>query len=128
MADVKACFCFLRIHPDLTGAFGFMAGGYYNIATAMVFGSTTSASSWEPFRRAIEALSMAYAEQPDLVIKHKQYLDMISWAKYDPKAKITPAVPCFMNKGTLDNKGNREKLPARMYINNALMLALLKLG
>jgi len=49
MADIKACFCFLRIHPDLTGAFGFMAGGFYNLATAMVFGSTTSASSWEPF-------------------------------------------------------------------------------
>jgi hypothetical protein len=49
MADIKACFCFPKIHPDLTGAFGFMAGGYYNLATAMVFGSTTSASSWEPF-------------------------------------------------------------------------------
>jgi hypothetical protein len=48
MADIKACFCFPRIHPNLTGAFG-MAGGYYNLATAMVFGSTTSASSWEPF-------------------------------------------------------------------------------
>ncbi len=49
MADIKACFCFPRIHPDLTGAFGFMAGGYYNLATAMVFGSTTSAAIWEPF-------------------------------------------------------------------------------
>jgi hypothetical protein len=49
MADIRACFCFPRIHPNLTGAFGFMAGGYYNLATAMVFGSTTSASSWEPF-------------------------------------------------------------------------------
>ena len=49
MADIKACFCFPRIHPNLTGAFGFMAGGYYNSATAMIFGSTTSASSWEPF-------------------------------------------------------------------------------
>ena len=49
MADVKACFRFPRIHPNLTGTFGFMAGGYYNLATAMVFGSTTSASSWEPF-------------------------------------------------------------------------------
>ena len=46
MADIKACFWFPRIHPELTGAFGFMAGGYYNLATAMVFGSTTSASSW----------------------------------------------------------------------------------
>ncbi len=50
MADITACFCFPGIHPDLTGAFGFMAGGYYNLATAMVFGSTTSASSWEPFQ------------------------------------------------------------------------------
>ena len=49
MADIKACFCFPRIHLDLTGTFGFMTGGYYNLATAMVFGSTTSASSWEPF-------------------------------------------------------------------------------
>ncbi len=49
IADIKACFHFPRIHPDLTGAFGFMAGGYYNLATVMVFVSTTSASSWELF-------------------------------------------------------------------------------
>jgi len=36
MADIKVCFRFPRIHPDLTGAFGFMAGGFYNLATAMV--------------------------------------------------------------------------------------------
>jgi hypothetical protein len=56
MADVKACFCFPCIHADLTGTFGFLAGGYFNLATAMVFGSTTSASSREPFRQAIQAL------------------------------------------------------------------------
>jgi hypothetical protein len=49
MADVKACFCFPRTHADLTGAFGFLAGGYFNLATAKVFGPTASASSWEPF-------------------------------------------------------------------------------
>ncbi len=27
MVDVMACFCFPRIHADLTGAFGFLAGG-----------------------------------------------------------------------------------------------------
>ncbi len=50
MADIKACLCFPRIHPNLTGAFRFMADGYYNLATAMVFGSTMSAPCWEPFR------------------------------------------------------------------------------
>jgi hypothetical protein len=42
MADVKACFCFPRIHTNLTGTFGFLAGGYFNLATAVVFGSTAS--------------------------------------------------------------------------------------
>jgi hypothetical protein len=124
MADIKACFCFPRIHPNLTGAFGFMAGVYYNLATAMVFCSITSASSCESFRRAIEALSMAYANRPDLVIMHKYYLDMISWAEHDPTVKITPAFPCLMNKGTLEAHGNRAKRPARIYIHDALMLAL----
>ncbi len=81
MADIKACFCFPRIHPNLTGAFGFVADGYYNLATAMAFGSTTSAPCWEPFRRAIEALSVVYADCPNLVIKHAYNLDMIKWEK-----------------------------------------------
>jgi hypothetical protein len=119
MADIKACFRFPRIHPDLTGAFGLMAGGFYNLATAMVFGSTTSASSWEPFRRGIEALSVAYADRPDLVIKHKFYLDMISWAKEDPTTEITPAFPCLINTGILD-----AHLPARIYVDDTLLLGL----
>jgi len=105
--------------PDLTGTFGFMAGGFYNLATAMVFGSTTSASSWEPFRRGIEALSVAYADCPDLVIKHKYYLDMISWAEEDPTAKITQAFPCLINTGILD-----AHLPVRIYVNDSLLFGL----
>jgi hypothetical protein len=125
-ADIKACFRFPRIHPNLTGVFGFMAAGYNNLATAMVFSSTTSASSWEPFRWAIEALSLVYAYCPDLVIKHKYYLDMISWEETDPTALITQAVPCSMNKGTIDAQGNRAKLPARINIDDTLVLALSK--
>ncbi len=51
LADVKACFRYPSIHADLTGAFGFIADELYNLATAMVFGSTASASSWEAFRQ-----------------------------------------------------------------------------
>ena len=32
LADVKACFRFPRIHPDLTGAFGFLISTYYCLA------------------------------------------------------------------------------------------------
>ena len=53
MADIKACFCHPRLHPDLTGAFGFNTEHLYSLATAMVFGSIASASSWEAFLQAI---------------------------------------------------------------------------
>ena len=62
---------------------------------------------------------MAYADCPDLVIKHKYSLDMISWAEEDPTTKITPAFPCVINKGTLD-----ARLPARIYVNDALLVGL----
>ena len=70
----------------------------------MVFGSIASAFSWEPFCRAIKAMSVVYANRPDLVLKHQKYLDMIQWATIDPSAKLTKAIPCSINKGGLDKK------------------------
>jgi hypothetical protein len=67
---------------------------------------------------------VVYADHSDLVITHKHYLDMISWAKHDPTAMTIPAVLCSMNKGTLEAHGDRAKLPARIYVDDALMLAL----
>jgi hypothetical protein len=57
MADIKACFHFARMHADSTRAFDFIADNLYNLATAMVFGSSISASSWEAFHQAIKALT-----------------------------------------------------------------------
>ena len=89
-ADIKACFRFPRIHANLTDAFGFIAGGYFILSIAMVFGSTASASSWEPFCRAIEAMSVVYANRPDLVLKHQKYLDMIQ-----PKQLPAPSTQVY---------------------------------
>ncbi len=124
MADVKACFHFPCIHADLTGAFGFLAGGYFNLATVMVFGSTASASSWEPFRCAIQALSVVYAHCRDLIKKHKKFLDMISWAPLDLAPDLARAIPCLINTGVLENQGNRVPLPARIFVDDALTLAI----
>ena len=56
--DIKACFRWLRMFPDFAADFGFIiAGLYYFILTAMVFGARVSASSWEPFRQTIETMS-----------------------------------------------------------------------
>jgi hypothetical protein len=122
MANVKACFRFPRIHANLTGAFGFLAGGYYNLATAMVFRSTASASSWEPFLRAIQALTVVYAHRCNLIKKHKKIIDMISWAPLDPAPDLAKAVPCLINTGVVNDQGTKVPLPARIYVDDALTL------
>jgi len=123
-ADIKACFRFPQIHANLTGAFGFNAGGYFNLATAMVFGSKASASSWEPFCRAIEALSVVYANPPNLVTKHKKYLDMIQWATINPSVKLRRATACSINNGVLDKKGVAKMRPAIIVVEDSLLLAI----
>jgi len=89
LADIKASFRFARIHADLTGAFGFLADDLYNLATAMVFGSTASASSWESFRRVIDALTVVFANRVDLVIKHAKYVAMVRWDELDHSIDIS---------------------------------------
>ncbi len=49
LANILAFFCFPRIAANLTGAFGFLVNNLYFLSTRHVFGSNTSASSWEPF-------------------------------------------------------------------------------
>ena len=123
LADVKACFRFGRIHPDLTGAFGFYADQYYCLATAMVFGSNTSATSWEPFRRSIEALSRQYVNRLDLVDKHRKYLDMVQWAPSVSTGMPVQAFPCQLNTGVLDSSGVPLPRPVRIYVDDALIAA-----
>jgi hypothetical protein len=122
MADVKVCFRFPHIHANLTGAFGFLAGGYFNLATAMVFGSTASASSWEPFPYAIQALSVVYTHPHNLIKKYRKFLDMISWVPLVPAPELARAIPCLINSGVLDNQGSRVPLPARICVDNALTI------
>jgi hypothetical protein len=64
---------------DLTGAFGFVADAMYFLVTSHVFGSNTSCSSWEQFRRAIQVLIQIYLEQMDLIEKHAELLSLLKW-------------------------------------------------
>jgi hypothetical protein len=122
MGCIKTCFQFTQIHADLMGAFGFIANDYYNLATTMVFGFTTSVLSWEPFRCMIETLSKVYASQLDLLVKHKKYLDMIGWAELNPNTPITPLVTCKINTGIVSANGVEKNLCACIYVDAALLL------
>ena len=129
-ADVKACFCFPRLAPDVAGAFGFLAQNFYCLPTAMVFGSNTSATSWEPLRRGIEGLTVKLAGKADeLVEKHKDLIDMVSWQKIKrPSTPLVRAHPCSLNPGVLDENGKQKDVPTRMYVDDALLAAVGKIA
>ncbi len=123
LADIKACFWFARIHTDLTGAFGFQANDLYNLAMAMVFGSTTSASSWESFQQAIKALAIVFANRSDLVLQHKHFWTWFIGNDLDQTIDIVRAVSCKINKGIIVEAGTPVNLPTCIYVDDAIMLA-----
>jgi hypothetical protein len=49
---------------------------------------------------------------------------MVKWEEIDPSAKLTPAFSCTINRSILYDAGNQIDLPTRIYVNDALMLAL----
>ncbi len=49
---------------------------------------------------------------------------MLKWEEIDPSAKLTPAFSCTINRGIMDEAGNWMDLPACIYVDDALMLAL----
>jgi hypothetical protein len=103
LADITACFRFPRIHADLTGAFGFMAEQSFFFAPSMVFGSNVSASSWEPFRRAIQSLIPIFLMRNDLIAKHKTLLDMLVWLDDNTlDSTLVQAFGCPINPGIPD--------------------------
>jgi hypothetical protein len=93
----------------------------------MVFGSIASSSSWELFCCAIEAMSIVYANRPDLVIKHKRCLDMINRADIDPSVELTKAVAFSTNKVVLDNQGVAQPRLATIFVENSLLFAISQL-
>ena len=120
--DISSCFRWPRIAPDLVGAFGFVVGSIYFAANAMVFGSVVSASTWEPFRRAIAGIATACYSRPGLVAKHRHLLDVIKWdTKPPPGMNRARATACSFNPGVFDASGRRRATPHFIYVDDDLI-------
>lgn len=121
--DITACFRWPKINPDLIGAFGFVACGFYFLANAMVFGSTTSASSWEPFRRGIQGLATFYFADKTLKLRHKKWLDMVRWSSPpDESVRYVQALPCELNVGIIDDAtGEPRRTPHFIYVDDDIL-------
>ncbi len=76
--DISSCFRWPLIFPCLVGAFGFIIGPLFYAANPMVFGSVASASSWEPFCRAIAALAASYGQDENIRSQHESLLSQLT--------------------------------------------------
>jgi hypothetical protein len=118
LADITACFRFPRISAEVTGAFGFIAENLYFISTSHVFGSNTSASSWEPLRQAIQHLICIFSKRDDLVDKHHDLLNVLKWLDdlFTQREQLTRAHPCKLKQGINDD----DELTAVIYVDDIL--------
>jgi hypothetical protein len=126
LADITACFQFPRLSADVTGAFGFLVESLYFISTSHVFGSNTSASSWEPLRRAVKSMITVYAQRDDLVDKHKKLLDELKWSDdLSQRPDLVKAFPCSVNQGVVDEEEEGLLVPmtASIYVDDILAAA-----
>ena len=120
--DISSCFRWPRISPDLVGAFGFVVGSIYFAANAMVFGSVVSASTWEPFRRAIAALATALYHTQGLIRKHWSLLELIKWDRPpDAGTTFVRATPCSLHLGVYNTDGTRKPTPHLIYVDDNLL-------
>jgi hypothetical protein len=119
LADITACFCFQKISADITGAFRFLAEGLYFLSMGHVFGSNTSASSWEALRRAIQNLIPVYSQRTDLVEKHKDLIDLLNWDE-NPSIELVQAFECELNQGVPNEHGDIYPLMSNIYVDNVL--------
>jgi hypothetical protein len=124
LTDITACFRFPQLSADVTGAFGFLAESIYFISTSQVFGSNTSASLWEPFRRAIKSIITIYAQRDDLVDKHKKLLDELKWSNnLSPRPDPMKTFPCDINRGVTNVTGILLPMTGNIYVDDILAVA-----
>ncbi len=71
---------------------------------------------------AIETLSEVYVNCVGLSSTIKKYLDMIGWAKNNPKAPIFPAYECDINSDVVKTNGVKKNQPAHIHVEDVLVL------
>ncbi len=119
LADITACSHFPKISTDVTGTFGFLAEGLYFLSTGHVFGSNTSASSWEALRRAIQNMIPVYSQWMDLQEKHKDLINLFEWDE-NLSVELIQAFKCELNQRVLNKHRDIYPLMANIYVDNIL--------
>jgi hypothetical protein len=109
-----------RISADLTGALGFMALHLFFLSISHVFGSNTSASSWELLRTAVQNLIRVFSQWDESIKKHKKSSHVEMGQNLSGLWTSQKVFWCNINKGVLDEKENIKPLEAFIYVDDIL--------
>jgi hypothetical protein len=121
LADITACFRFPRIHADLTGAFGFSAKQLFFFGNKYGIWLKSYASSWEPFRKAIQSLIPIFSMRNDLIAKHNSLLNMLVWLDNNTLVStLVQSFGCPIDPGIPDQ---HSPLKAYIYVDDILASA-----
>ncbi len=119
--DVKSCFCQLKHHPDVMGAFSFVINTILFLQCGLTFGSDFSPANWEPVRRITEQLAMALFNDNTLQEKHKKHLDKLHWDNSlgnRKQQRFTLATRDSQNSGVQLPDGSLRPTPHHLFVNN----------
>ncbi len=79
--DIKSCFCQIKHHPDIIGAFSYILSKYLFFQIGLAFGTDFSPSNWEAVWQVQSALATTLFHNASLIQKHRIILDKIHWCR-----------------------------------------------
>lgn len=110
--DIVGAFRHVKYNLFVAGAFSFIANDSVIIPTAQTFGSTASPSNYESLAQARNFLSTIFSSPfySELLVKHKDYLDMVHFDESEdtePTRIAATCIPDSINPGVL----SQERIP-----------------
>lgn len=118
--DIKSCFCQIKHHPDVAGAFSYILADHLFFQVGLTFGADFSPANWKAVRRVQSALAERLFSDTSLVAKHCVVLDKIKWCRsLDSCHKRHQGRP---ESCVLDDLGNPVATPLGIYVDDNIYL------
>ena len=123
--DIKSCFCQIKHHPDIVGAFSYVIAEYLFFQVGLAKGANFSPSNWEAVWRIQSALATGLYHDTSLVPKHRTILDRIQWCRSLQPSSVpllTRALKDAVNPCIRDTNGTLVATPHLLYMNDNMYL------
>eukprot|EP00957_Ditylum_brightwellii_P170368 12967617-Ditylum_brightwellii.AAC.1 len=110
--DATGAFRQCKLHLGIAQVFSFIIELILFVPCGNIFGSSTSPASWEPNRRAREAIAKRLFTDQSLIEKHKDHTNTVQFGPLPTEDTVfAQAVAGSQHKGVMDSNGNPVPTP-----------------